>query len=68
MATLKMEDSVQAVHVETSQIEQATDIVVDDDDNASVRSEALGDDLPDNYFSSWRFVLLVIVSTSTGTV
>ncbi|EPE02852.1 trichothecene efflux pump [Ophiostoma piceae UAMH 11346] len=62
MATPKMEgDSIQADHVETGQIEQVTDVVVDDDDdNVSVRSEALGDDLPDKYFSSWRFILLVI--------
>jgi hypothetical protein len=65
MATSKTEaDQVQADQIEADQIERVTD-VEDDDDNISVRSEALGDDLPDGYFRSWRFLLLVIVSANT---
>lgn len=59
MATSKTE----ADQVEADRIERVTD-VEDDDDNISVRSEALGDDLPDGYFRSWRFLLLVIVSAN----
>lgn len=50
---------------ELDQIEHATDVRddQDDDDSISVRSEARGDHLPDGYFSSLRFIALVIVST-----
>jgi hypothetical protein len=58
---------IEAAQIETDQIEQVKD-GQDDDDSISVRSEARGDDLPDGYFRSWRFLGLVIVSADTRMV
>lgn len=57
----------EADQIEADQIERGAN-VEDDDDNVSVRSEALGDDLPDGYFRSWRFLLLVIVGANARKV